>query len=130
MEIVIYKSKTFIADDFLDYILNLIKLYLLDSNIDFTAFTNYFQKNYSDITVQDILLQATKYLEIINYQDIVIIQINPNIQFKDLSFKLIDLCKMLNYGTIDIQGTNIFSDTFDYISNNINQIYFNYILEM
>lgn len=130
MEIVIYKDKTFFAKDFLDYLIILIKQYLLNSNIDFTRFTDYFQKTYPVATVHDILIQAGRYLEIMDYEDIIQIQINPNVKFKDLPLKLIDLCRLLNYGTLDIQGSYIFSDTFDYVSNNINQIYLNYILGM
>lgn len=50
--------------------------------------------------------------------------------FNNSQIRLIDLCKLLNNGTLEIQGTNIFSDTFDYIANNMDQIYLTYILEM
>lgn len=131
MELVIYKQKTFLADDFIDYLYQIIQRLLLSSHIDFRLFNQYFANNFqTDINAQSILISATQNLVIQTYKEITAIQINENIFFKDSKIKLIDLCKLLNYGTLDIPGTGIFSDTFDYIATNINQIYLNYILEM
>lgn len=131
MDLVIYKQKTFIASDFIRYLCQMIQQLLLSSHIDFRSFNQYFINNFqTDITAQNILINAGQNLQIQDYSDVVVIQINENMLFKDSQIKLIDLCKLLNYGTLDISGTNIFSDTFDYIATNINQIYLNYILEM
>lgn len=65
-----------------------------------------------------------------NYDSYIIIQINPDVNLPESYTRLIDACRLLNYGTIDIQGTYIFSDTFDYVAKNMNQIYLMYILEM
>lgn len=131
MDLVIYKQKTFIASDFLRYLCQMIQQLLLSSHIDFKLFNQYFIDNFqTNITAQNILINASQNLQVQYFKDIIVIQINENIFFNDSQIKLIDLCKLLNYGTLDIQGTGIFSDTFDYIAKNINQIYLNYILEM
>lgn len=131
MELVIYKQKTFLATDFIDYLCQLIQSLLLSSDIDFRLFNQYFINNFqTEINANAILIQAGQNLQVLDYTEIIIIQINENRLFNNSQIKLIDLCKLLNYGTLDIQGTNIFSDTFDYIAKNINQIYLNYIMEM
>lgn len=131
MDLVIYKQKTFLAVDFIDYLCRLIQQLLLSSHIDFRLFNQYFIDNFqTEITAQNILINAGQNLQVLDFTEIIIIQINENVLFRNSQIRLIDLCKLLNYGTLDIQGTNIFSDTFDYIANNINQIYLNYILEM
>ena len=131
MDLVIYKQDRFFAEDFIIYLCQLIQQLLLSSNIDFELFNQYFSKNYTnEIIAQNILINAGQNLQVLDYAEIIIIQINENILFRGTQRRLIDLCKLLNYGALDIQGTNIFSDTFDYVANNINQIYLNYILEM
>lgn len=131
MDLVIYKQKTFLAVDFIDYLCRLIQQLLLSSHIDFRLFNQYFTDNFqTEITAQNILINAGQNLQVLDFTEIIIIQINENVLFRNSQIRLIDLCKLLNYGTLAIQGTNIFSDTFDYIANNINQIYLNYILEM
>lgn len=131
MDLVIYKQKTFLAVDFIDYLCKLIQQLLLSSHIDFRLFNQYFTDNFqTEITAQNILINAGQNLQVLDFTEIIIIQINENVLFRNSQIRLIDLCKLLNYGTLDIQGTNIFFDTFDYIANNINQIYLNYILEM
>ena len=131
MELVIYKQNTFQAIDFIRYLCNLVKQLLLSSNIEFGAYNNYFAKEFtSDITAQNILIAAGLNLDVKNYGDIIIIKINENVMFNNSQIRLIDLCKLLNNGTLEIRGTNVFSDTFDYIANNMDQIYLTYILEM
>lgn len=44
---------------------------------------------------------------------------NPNITYPGTSLKIYDLCKLINYGTISIDGYPIFTDTFNYFSKNI-----------
>lgn len=131
MDLVIYRQKSFIAYDFIDYVCNVIRQLLLSSGIDFQAFNNYFSMNYdTDISAQSILVNASLNLTVKNYQQIAIISIDENVNYNNSQIRLIDLCKLLNYGNLDIQGTKVFSDTFDYVAHNIHQIYFNYIMEM
>lgn len=47
------------------------------------------------------------------------IQINESILYPGTDYKLIDLCKLLNYGNLEFEGYPIFSTVFDFISDNI-----------
>ena len=47
--------------------------------------------------------------------------INPNILFPGTDIKLVDLCKIINYGNMSIEGYPIFTDTFEHFSKNINK---------
>lgn len=45
--------------------------------------------------------------------------INPNMTYPGTNFKLIDLCKIINYGTLSIDAYPIFTITFNHFHNNI-----------
>jgi len=52
--------------------------------------------------------------------------INPNVLYNNKSIRLIDLCKLLNYGTLEIPGCHIFTDTFDYVVSHLENLYSEY----
>lgn len=131
MELVIEQKQDVFNDlDFLEYLCRVISQYILNSGIDFTRFLGVFEDRFKQFSVNSILILASQNLMISNYDSYIIIQINPDVNLPQSYTRLIDACRLLNYGTIDIQGTYIFSDTFDYVAKNINQIYLMYILEM
>lgn len=45
--------------------------------------------------------------------------INPNINYPGTTIKIVDLCKIINYGTLSIDGYPIFTETFNHIQQNI-----------
>ena len=45
--------------------------------------------------------------------------INPNITYPGTTIKIVDLCKLINYGTLSLEGYPIFTKTFDHFSKNI-----------
>ena len=53
------------------------------------------------------------------YETTTHIFINPNINYPGTNMKLVDLCKVINYGTMSIDAYPIYTETFDYINKNI-----------
>ena len=53
------------------------------------------------------------------YETTTHIFINPNINYPGTNLRLVDLCKIINYGTLSIDAYPIFTETFDYIQRNI-----------
>ena len=53
------------------------------------------------------------------YETTTHIFINPNIYFTGTNIKLVDLCKIINFGNMSVDGYPIFTETFDYFSKNI-----------
>ena len=49
--------------------------------------------------------------------------IDNNVMLNDINIKLIDLCKLINYGTSDIVGTYIFTKSFKYLEDNMDDLY-------
>lgn len=45
--------------------------------------------------------------------------INPNLLYPGTNLKIVDLCKIINYGTLSIDAYPIFTMTFNHFSNNI-----------
>lgn len=45
--------------------------------------------------------------------------INPNINYPGTNLRIVDLCKIINYGNMSIDGYPILTMTFDYVQSNI-----------
>ena len=46
--------------------------------------------------------------------------------YNDDSIRLIDLCRLLNYGTLEFPGCHIFTDTFEYVVYHLDKLYEEY----
>lgn len=57
------------------------------------------------------------------FNDFYVITIDNNAILPNTEFKLIDMCKLINYGNLDISGTMIYTQAFKYINDNINDLY-------
>lgn len=57
------------------------------------------------------------------YNDSSIITIDNNTVLPNTDFKLVDICKLINYGNLDISGTMIYTNAFKYVNDNINNLY-------
>lgn len=55
--------------------------------------------------------------------------INPNVKYYGTNIKLVDLCKFINNGNLQCPGYPIFSESFNYIKNNIEKYYLKYLFE-
>lgn len=80
-----------------------------------------FKKLSNDTTVSTrkvVLLSMTNLIHK-RYETTTHIFINPNINYPGTDMKLVDLCKIINFGNMSIDAYPIFTETFDHFSNNI-----------
>lgn len=57
------------------------------------------------------------------YNDTYIITIDNNTILPNTDFKLVDICQLINYGNLDVPGTMIYTKSFKYVNDNINDLY-------
>lgn len=122
-----------------------MKLLVNTNNADFIQYLIYILKSkiksiypyYYNDTLNNLLLFITNnrysLQKIVNisinnivtyrYNDSSIITIDNNTVLPNTDFKLIDICKLINYGSLDISGTMIYTKSFKYIDDNINDLY-------
>lgn len=74
------------------------------------------------ILTSDIILAGASNLDYVKSESNFWIRINPNIYTPGLDrVKLAVICKLINYGNRDLVGYPIFTDTFEYFAENINE---------
>ncbi len=78
------------------------------------------------VTVQEILLLAISYLKFYKFDKNYEIVIDNNKKVLDTNAKLYDICKLINYGTLDIPGYPVFTNAFDYVLDHIDFLYLKY----
>lgn len=120
--------------NFFNWLIEKIKSYLLM----FDDFSRYKQieeyinsnilrsKKYRYLSMHDIFFIAAASYECINYGSTVIIQINPQIKIYNTNIKVIDICKILNYGSISVKGIDVFSQIANHVKLNLNNYYREY----
>ena len=120
--------------NFFNWLIEKIKSYLLM----FDDFSRYKQieeyinsnilrsKKYRYLSMHDIFFIAAASYECINYGSTAIIQINHQIKIYNTNIKVIDICKILNYGSISVKGIDIFSQIANHIKLNLNNYYREY----
>jgi hypothetical protein len=81
-----------------------------------------FDNNYQvTINSKRVILLGLSNLQHKRYDTTTHIFINPNTQYPGTTYKIVDLCKMINFGTLSIEGYSIFSNTFEHFQKNINK---------
>jgi hypothetical protein len=90
------------------------------------AFDEYFQSSEfleisNDVIISSkrLILLAMSNLQHKRYESTTHIFINPNVTYPGTGLKLVDLCKIINYGTLSVEGYPIFTETFNHFSRNI-----------
>lgn len=98
-----------------------IFIYQLNKNLyKLIPLQNYLELKYSKkINIKNILIQGinTAYFE--EQMDEVVFKLNKNINLTEIPAKLIDICKLINYGNLEVKGFPIFTIVFTHISDNI-----------
>lgn len=115
-----------LPDNFIkNYLPQFIKKYLMGRAKDniYKKVFEYINKNYK-IKAKGIFESFIKSLEFINKNEYVIITINNNIRCGDE--KLIALINLIDYGNLEIKGTGLFKDTFNFINKNLWTLYLIY----
>ena len=80
------------------------------------------------VTTKEIILSGIYNLKYLKYSDKYIIQIDENQILYGTDYHLEDICKLVNYGNLEISGTHIFSNIFTYIQQNL-QVYYQIYLK-
>ena len=120
--------------NFFNWLIEKIKSYLLmfDDFSKYKQIEEYINSNilrskkYRYLSMHDIFFIAAASYECINYGSTAIIQINPQIKIYNTNIKVIDICKILNYGSISVKGTDVFSQIANHIKLNLNNYYREY----
>lgn len=127
MDLVIDKTDQ-IDDGFIQFIIDVIRSRLMTNILNYKNYDILFDQFDQNITSMEVISQASSNIISYNYFGRITIMINNTVNYNKSTIKLIDLCRILNYGTLDRNGCHIFSRTFDYISNNLNELYDKYNL--
>lgn len=73
------------------------------------------------ILAKEIIYKGANLIRVREIPKKFIIEINPNVIMPGVKAKkVVTLCKLINYGNMEIKGYPIFSDTFTMIAENIN----------
>ena len=81
---------------------------------------DYFKDNGIKITINKLFIVITNTLKFTISEDNYVISINNLIDVS--GYNLEYLTRLLNYGNLDIKGTYLITDGFDYLQRNINKI--------
>lgn len=106
---------------------NYSKLKNLEQYINTNVQYKTIYKNY--ISMKDVIAIASSNYIYYTYNNSIVICINPNIVIHNTNAKLIDVCKLINYGTLDIKGYPIFSQIVFDIKSNLDNYYEQYLNE-
>ena len=102
--------------------LNYIENYINNNSLYKTIFKNY-------LSVKDIVMITANNYKYYSYNDDIIICIDSNISIYNTTAKLIDVCKLINYGNLHIKGYPIFSQIIQEIKANLDEYYEQYLNE-
>lgn len=137
MHLLISGNKDLVTIDFGKWLIPKISKKLISSvnNTRLKLWDNYFKKLLSndtssfeksdDITLTLVFSCAEK-LVCVETKDGILIQIDPELKINNI--KLSVLSKTLNFGTLTQQGYPIFTDTYEYFSENIRTFFKMYLI--
>ena len=117
---------------FISYLISTIKSYLLynynyrkaqkleDYLNTIPKFKSKFRRY---ISVKELIMIAAYNLRYKKFSSYYEITIDQNQKVFGIDAKLYDICRLINFGTLDVNGYSIFSDAFNYVEENINTLY-------
>lgn len=128
MELVIVKNKYY-SYSFVKWLTNVVRMEVM-SNLSLDLLPRYEQEIYSlfnvNVNYVDVIKQALNNLQILDSNNKYIVQINSNIKYKNTNLCLNTLVNLLDYGTLQIKGSYLFSNVFNNVSNNMHSYYDRY----
>lgn len=117
--------------DFVLYLIDKLKEHIL-SNVDnkkLLFITLYTEETYNVDVDNNAMLLVQRCLDGITYNIFAnkfTIEFDSNEILTGTDAKLIDICKLINYGVLGLGGCSIFTDSFDYFKRNIDLLYVKY----
>lgn len=138
MKLVITDSSGFVDKQFGEWLLDKIILYILsqaakynfskwDKYINTTeSFKRLYTKHYK---CHELVKEIANSLTVLEITDGIEIRIDPNNFLQGFDrIRLETFGKLLNYGTLTIKGTSLFTDSFNYFEKNIKSFFNTYYL--
>lgn len=83
----------------------------------------------NDIDIRKAILIAVQNLRYRKVKDKYIIKIYTNKKYPNYDVSIVTLCNLLNYGCFSIKAYPLFTDTFNFVTANLNKLYEIYINE-
>lgn len=116
-------------DDFVEhlvfYIGNIGNLYINDKKL--IKCQQYFDSKKIDLDIVKIILIALNNLNINRTTRFVTIKIDEKKVIPNTSLRIIDICKMINYGNFELQAYPLFTNIFNFVKRYIDGIYVMYL---
>lgn len=80
------------------------------------------------ISAYDICVATLYNISVLRFGENIVLKIDENAVIPNTNRKLIELCKLINEGNLVLKAYPIFTEIFDYVKNNIEEIYIEYAL--
>lgn len=130
MNLVLFDRQLKYTDDFLNFLIpKMIYRGLGEYNPKKTVlqevYINEFYKSKfrKYIAAKDVIISGFYNLTWQRYADKIVIEIDPNCLLVGTTAKLNEVCKLINYGTLEISAYPIFTEVFNYFKENIDRWY-------
>ena len=98
-------------------------------NLRYRRMNNYLMENYKISLDEVISFLRAKGFSFNKVMHTYSVSINQNIVEPKSGIKIIDLCKLVDYGNADIKGTGLFDGAMEYVSSNMLNIYRFYMMK-
>lgn len=100
--------------------LNVAKLNVLQNYINEKKL--FFNKSTTYINLQNVIHLGLKYITYSISDKYITFEINPFILMPNTNAKLVDICKFIEFGALDVNGLYIFTKAFNYIKDSIGML--------
>lgn len=100
--------------------LNVAKLNVLQNYINEKKL--FFNKSTTYINLQNVIHLGLKYITYSISDKYITFEINPFILMPNTNAKLVDICKFIEFGALDVNGLYIFTKAFSYIKDSIGML--------
>ena len=135
MELRIKDDSSTFTDDFIVYLIREIRYYLpLKINkrklIKWDDYLNSIGITTTDkykISSYNVLLAGVHSLTYKKIDDEYIINIDNNAYMPYITESIDTLCKLINYGNVELKGVYVLTETFEYFSKNVNKYFDKYV---
>ena len=135
MELRIKDGNSTFTDDFIVYLIREIRYYLpLKINkrklIKWDDYLNSIGITTTDkykISSYNVLLAGAHSLTYKKIDDEYIINIDNNAYMPYITESIDTLCKLINYGNVELKGVYVLTETFEYFSKNVNKYFDKYV---
>lgn len=123
---------------FINYLISIIKrdIRLNMSSLKLKKFKNCVSNDlqlkeiFKDIEIKKVILIALKN---IHYRKILSgweIYIDNAVVYPNTNYRIVTLCKIINYGTLSVKGSNLFTDIFKRVTTNLTKYFEMYYREV